>query len=105
MLEAAEARGQPLPSWAQDPPALAPGEDWYLRAFWALGTERQLGYGSLGPIPWSRIVAYGERSGLSPGMVDVVVEVVQAMDGAYLKWRQDESEAEQRRVKAREEEE
>lgn len=103
MLKAANERGQPLPDWAQSPPEIAPGEDWYLQAFWDLGTERQLGYGSLGPIPWSRIVAYGERAGLSSGTVDVLVEVVQALDGAYLRWRADEAETERRRQKAEQE--
>ncbi len=42
---------------------------------------------SLGPIPWTAIVAYGERAGLDGREVDALVAIITAMDNAYLEWQ------------------
>lgn len=101
MLEIAEARGQPPPDWAADCPEILRGEDFYLRAFWDLHTERQLGAVVPGPIPWSAVVTYGSRFGLEPSMVDVLAEVVRELDGAYLTWAAERAEESRKEAAAR----
>ncbi len=91
-MQQAQSQGRPLPAWATDAPELAPGEEYYMRAFWALGTERTLAPGLVGPIPWSRIVEYGDRSGLEPDLVESLVMVVRALDEVYLGWTAEEME-------------
>ena len=39
---------------------------------------------SHGPIPWRDIVAYADRAGLNDRESDVLVEVIQTMDAAWL---------------------
>ena len=67
------------------------GDDFYLRAFENLSSERQFG-DALGPIPWSKIVLYGDRKHLDDAMVDVFVYVIRELDTAYLKWQRDQQE-------------
>lgn len=84
-VDAAIAKGRPLPDWYLDQPEIAPGDDFYLRAFNNLGTCRQIGM-SVGPIPWDRCIDYAERAGLEPDLIDAFVSVIRAMDAAYLDW-------------------
>lgn len=77
-----------LPQWFLDDPAYVAGDEFYLRAFWDLSTERDMGMG-LGPIPWSSIVAYGERAGLDDvDLVDAFVRIIREMDVGWLKWQE-----------------
>lgn len=62
----------------------------YLRAFGELDTCRSEGAG-LGKIPWTAIVQYGDRAGLSPDMVDNLVLIIRMMDGTYRKWQDAEA--------------
>ncbi len=39
----------------------------------------------VGPIPWSKIVMYGERKGLDRGMIAVLEVVIRELDEVYLK--------------------
>jgi hypothetical protein len=53
-----------------------------------LSSERSFGSGAIGPIPWSSIVRYGERQGLTPDAIDdLLVPVVRSMDRAYVEWQ------------------
>lgn len=63
-----------------------------LPAFWELSTERQCGFGE-GPIPWSAIDRYAARHGLESD-VRRLVQLIQAMDTAYLEIRAAERETE-----------
>lgn len=83
-------RGAPLPEWYEAEPELGPFEDFYLGAFWALSTERPVGW-SIGPIPHRRVVEYGREHGLEPDVLESFVEVVRSMDSAFLKWHEEES--------------
>lgn len=69
-----------------------------MRAFRELDTERAAGMG-LYPIPWSSIVLYGERAGLDTGIIDGLVHIIRALDGAYMKWHDAERQAEARRTR------
>lgn len=79
------ARGQPDPEWLANQPELLPGEDFYMRAFWDLSTERQVGF-TLGPIPGSLIDEYGSRNGLDFDTMDLFRAVIRMLDDAYIKW-------------------
>lgn len=85
MLEAAVAREQPLPAWFNDQPELFPWEEFYVKAFFDLDTERHSGM-SIGPIPWSKIQEYGDRSGLDSDMMVVFTEVIRKTDTKYREW-------------------
>lgn len=65
------------------------GDEFYLRAFWELSSERQFGQ-AIGPIPWSKIVIYGKRKKLDDSMLAVFEFVVRELDEAYLEWQRDE---------------
>jgi len=91
-VEAAIAKGRPLPSWYMDEePEIEPADSFFLRAFGDLSTCRSSGM-DLGPIPWTAIVNYGERAGLEPDTIEAFVIVIRTMDGAYRKWHDAEQE-------------
>ena len=75
-----------MPEWYSEEPALIRGDEFYLRAFWELSSERQFGH-AIGPIPWSKIVEFGERAGLDYAMGQVFVRVIRELDEAYLEWQ------------------
>lgn len=82
-------RGAPTPKWVEEEPLSAPGDEFFLKAFWDLSTERQLGF-TVGPIPASKIRSYRGAKGFSPAMMDLFESVIRAMDGAYLEWAESE---------------
>ncbi len=67
------------------------GDELYLEAFDALSSERYFGT-AIGPIPWSKIVLYGEKRKLDDAMMGVFEHVLREMDEAYLKWQRDQQE-------------
>lgn len=60
-----------------------PGDELYLNAFWELSTERSYG-DYLGPIPWSKIIFYGDRARLDDTMLLVFSRVIRELDEAFL---------------------
>ncbi len=69
------------------------GTEWVWEAFWHLTTDRQSGMGA-GPIPWTAKDRYATRHGVDdPDDFDEFVELITAMDHAYL----DHCQAEQER--------
>lgn len=86
-------RGGKLPSWIEDEPEYFPGDVFYLKAFWELSTERQIGFAP-GPIPGSAIQEYARQKGLESYMMDMFTAVIRGLDTTYLK------EAEEARKKA-----
>ncbi len=73
-----------------EPPSVI-GDQFYLRAFWRLGTMRQLGM-SQGPIPWDKTEDYALRCGFDEEMCDAFWRIISVMDDAYLNWVGEESE-------------
>ena len=69
-------------------PELEPFEDFYLRAFWQLITERMGGP----VIPHSQIQRYGETAGLDSDMIETFIQVVRAIESAHGKWLDGERE-------------
>ncbi len=78
-------RGQPPPDWYHEQPALLPGDDFYIKAFTLLGSERQVGFGAA-PIPWSAMVRYAMYHDLPRPLHPHFVAVLQAMDMVYTTW-------------------
>jgi hypothetical protein len=67
-----------------------PGDEFYLRAFRELSTCR---HGSgLAPIPWTSIVEYGLLARLDADNMRLFVDVIRAMDIAFLKWEADQTD-------------
>lgn len=64
-----------------------------MKSFHDLGTERNIGM-SLGPIPWSKMVLYADRSKLEPDVAEAFVDIMRTMDVAFMKY----NTAEQKRT-------
>ena len=71
----ARGTGGRAQKFIEDEPPYVRGDEFYLRAFWELSSERQFGQ-AIGPIPWSKIVMYGERRNLDDSMMGVFERVV-----------------------------
>lgn len=84
------ARGQPVPEWVLNEPEAVEGDDFYLRAFRNLSTERQVGM-SLGPIPHSKVREYGKTAGLDSDTLELFETAIRAMDEFYLSWIREQS--------------
>jgi len=67
-------------------PELEEFEDFYLRAFWLLVTERRGGH----VIPHSEIRQYGEREGLDSAMIETFIQVIWALERAQADWANSE---------------
>lgn len=84
------ADGKPAPEWSIAPKMRAPlWVQLAIAAFWDLSTERAIGFGGVGPIPWSRIVERGSMArpvgaGLRGDQLATFVAAVRACDATYL---------------------
>lgn len=66
-------------------PHLPRYQEWYLRAFWDLDSERDTGW-SLGRIPGSKVEEYAERVGIAEHLKQAFHDIVRSLDDAYLSW-------------------
>lgn len=85
-------REKSLPDWFLDEPILETFEDFYIRAFYCLLTERRGGV----CIPYSEIISFGERSGLNSAMLGPFQTIIWKLEAAYNSWakgEQDRNEA------------
>lgn len=78
MLEARHARGENTPAF-KNRPTLLPGLDFYFTAYRELRYDRPVGI-TLGPIPWSSIVKWGELHGLDVDDITVLEHHIRAME-------------------------
>jgi len=76
------AKNRALPEWYLEEPELLPGDEFYLREFRVLGTERVMG----GPIPHSKIISRAFQLGLDTCMINAMAEIIMAMDDASREW-------------------
>lgn len=81
-------REKPLPDWFLDEPALEPFEEFYIRAFYCLLTERRGGV----CIPHSEILSFGERSGLNSAMLGPFQTIIWKLEAAYNSWAKGEQD-------------
>lgn len=75
--------GREPPAEFFEQPELTADDLPYWNAFHVLGTERQLGM-SLGPIPWSKVVAYADYLDLDEHASERLHAIVRRVDGEYL---------------------
>lgn len=80
-----------FPDWFRQEPELETWDHFYLRAFWDLSTERQIG-AAVGPIPATKIDDYACRKGLDLSMMEAFKTIIRTMDRTYLKWLEKERE-------------
>lgn len=79
---AAKRRGD-IPDFLKNCPQLEEGLDLFWDAFGVLSTERQIGQGVMGPIPWSKIMQYADRYELDFDQAERMVAYIRAMDKVY----------------------
>lgn len=72
--------GQELPAHLANPPKLEPASIFYFDAFNLLGTCRQIGFGTVGPIPYTAISQYGHDLGISGDAFERLVYVIRKVD-------------------------
>jgi hypothetical protein len=82
--EAKIASGQPAPEPFYERPEIEQGSEYLWRAFFDLGTERQIGMG-LGPIPRSSAKGYAAELGISGDRFDRFWSILSAVDSEYLR--------------------
>lgn len=86
MVKQDEAKSKSDPTWKtpsaiKDRPELEEYQSWYVEDFYRLTGSRQSGMG-VGAVPVSEILIYGEKLGV--GDLEEFLEVMQALDNAYL---------------------
>lgn len=69
-------------------PGSLPGDDFYLRAFWDLSTQRQIGF-TVGPIPALDLRLYACEVGVPAFMMEAFTAIIRGLDQAYLKHAED----------------
>jgi len=68
--------------------------------FWTLDTTRQIGGGSLGPIPITIIEERAEhRHGFEGDAFDLYVRAIRSMDDGFREWQREQYERERRQNK------
>jgi hypothetical protein len=92
-IQSRAARGLPPPEWLENEPIMAPGDEFYLTAFYQLSSCRQVGGDLPGSIPWDKIVQYADRRQLDPDVARAFEHIMQAMDEGYLQWYQKRQKA------------
>jgi hypothetical protein len=58
----------------------------YWEAFQTLNSERAIGM-SIGPIPWSKIIAYSKEYGMTRMERDRLIEAIRALDSVFVTFR------------------
>lgn len=77
---------QPLPEFLQNKPELEQGLYFYMQAFFALETERNVGF-SVTPIPVMKIIQYGEYLGYSNDeKLDDFVYIIRSLDNVAMNY-------------------
>lgn len=85
-------RGRPLPDWYKDAPDMRPGDPFYLRAYDELCSERHFSDGTIGQIPWSKIVQYHQTYNLDDDLLDPLIYIIRCMEKADLDLIRQENE-------------
>jgi len=79
-------KGRGLPTWVEDAPPVRRAEEFFLRSFWKLSTCRALGFGSVGPIPWTAVVEFADRKCLERDVAELFEDVIGRLDNDYRDW-------------------
>lgn len=85
IIDGYEQRGEPIPDRYLSPEMLTEAQP-YLKAFWSLSNDRQLGFGGSGGILFTAIDRYAERSGITdPDEYWTFEAMIRACDAVWLK--------------------
>jgi len=85
ILEQSMRQGMPLPQRIAEAPSLQIGLQLFWDAYMELSTCRMAAM-SVGPIPWTAIMDYAKAWELDPYQTEDLMDIVRAMDNAYLTW-------------------
>ena len=58
-----------------------------MQAFWELSSCRDYGGGVTGPIPWTAIMQYADRSRMDADMTDIFLNVIRALDSVWIEYQ------------------
>lgn len=83
--------GLPLPRRMQEAPELEQGLEFYYHAFWALNSDRPLGFGE-GLIPRTAVYDYSRHWGLDMEEIEDLMHHIREMDKVYLRSRNKKGE-------------
>ena len=83
ILKQIQRFGGESPDRVMNKPRLATGLVFFIDAFWDLDSERSTL--NLDPIPWSKIVRYGEFYGLEKEAIEDLLYLIREADNAYLR--------------------
>lgn len=92
IIESCIKRHIPLPEKIANAPTIHRGLEIYYVAFWELSTCRSSGFGA-GPIPWDAIDRYATRMEWFDERYEDLLDFVRAMDGTFLKFQKEQSDA------------
>ena len=71
-----------MPDWFLEEPDAPLGSDFWFASFFDLSTCRV----ESGPIPWTAIQVYAERTGLDEENTKALHLIIRQLDGDYLAW-------------------
>lgn len=102
IARAAQEQGVPIPD-LEPPVDLTPRNTAFYTAFWELSTERYIGFGLVGPIPWSAKDRYAERYGFLDDEIhyDDFMHVMSAMDEAFIEHQKKRADEQTKKHAAR----
>ena len=83
-IDRLEKKGRPLPADYLDRPLLAYGARFLWDAFWELTTERPMGFGAEGRIPYTAIRLFAHDHSLAGDAAGWFRTVIREMDAEYL---------------------
>lgn len=75
---------RPIPPQIKNAPRLRPGLELFYSAFWDMNSERQIGFGAVGRIPWSSIEAWADRHDLTWNQREELHFVLGKMDREFI---------------------
>ena len=86
----AKKNGQPLPEFLANKPTLKQGLHYYMRAFFDLETERNVGF-VVSPIPVTKIIEYGRYLNYKEYELEEFILIMRSLDNVALAYYRNKS--------------
>lgn len=77
-------RRDAMPSHIPPEPELKSEDSWYLSSFFDLSTDRAIGMGGVGPIPYQAIISYCEFWEFDQESSEIFIRIVRELDSVFL---------------------
>ena len=77
-------------------PDLLQGEEFYVKSFFRLSSERHNTPNAIGNIPWMTSVAYAERAGFDGDMAELFADIIGVVDSRYVSHHEKRLSAQQK---------